>query len=113
MFDPNWTALSLEQLDLLDRWLTQQAGGLILVAGPGLPSAVESLAYRPASFARLRVSFRSIFPHEGRCFTTGRQGGELPWPLKFTPEASRAEFLWVADDPEASFQVWQDFEGRL
>ena len=110
MFDPNWTALSLEQLDLLDRWLTQQAGGLILVAGP---------VYHP-QWSRLRTDPRvskiaGFFPvnlsTRGPLFTTGRQGGELPWPLKFTPEASRAEFLWVADDPETSFQVWQDFEG--
>ncbi len=34
MFDPDWSALNIESLDLLDRWLTQQAGGMILVAGP-------------------------------------------------------------------------------
>ena len=110
MFDPNWTAISLEQLDLLDRWLTQQAGGLIIVAGP---------VYHP-QWTRLRTDPRvsriaGFFPvnlsTRGPLLSSGRQGGELPWPLEFTPEASRAEFLWIADDPETSFQVWQDFEG--
>ncbi|MDG2224578.1 MAG: VWA domain-containing protein, partial [Rubripirellula sp.] len=34
LFDPDWTAMSAENLDMIDRWLTQQAGGMILVAGP-------------------------------------------------------------------------------
>ncbi|MFG0288607.1 MAG: VWA domain-containing protein, partial [Rhodopirellula sp. JB044] len=38
----------------------------------------------------------------------GRQGGRNAWPLDFTPEASSAEFLWVADTPEASFEIWQE-----
>ncbi len=110
MFDPNWTAITLEQLDLLDRWLTQQAGGLIIVAGP---------VYHP-QWSRLRTDPRvprisGFFPvnlsTRGPLLTSGRQGGELPWPLEFTPEARRAEFLWIADDPETSFQAWQDFEG--
>ncbi len=41
----------------------------------------------------------------------GRQGGENPWPLEFTPEARRAEFLWIAETPDESFQVWEDFGG--
>lgn len=110
MFDPDWTALSMEQLDLIDRWLTQQAGGLVLVAGP---------VYHP-QWTRLRTDPRvakiaGFFPvnlsTRGPSIVTGRQGGELPWPLEFTDEAQRAEFLWIADDPESSFQVWQDFEG--
>ncbi len=110
MFDPDWKAFSLEQLDLIDRWLTQQAGGLILVAGP---------VYHP-QWSRLRTDPRvskiaGLFPVNFSTRTpllaSGRQGGELPWPLEFTPEARRAEFLWVADDPEESFQIWQDFEG--
>ncbi|MCP4827734.1 MAG: VWA domain-containing protein, partial [Proteobacteria bacterium] len=34
LFDPNWLDLSAEQLTLLDRWLSRQAGGMIIVAGP-------------------------------------------------------------------------------
>src|SRR5439155_17422771 len=33
-FDPDWTQLSPDQLGHLERWVNQQAGGLILVAGP-------------------------------------------------------------------------------
>ncbi|HKI33648.1 MAG TPA: hypothetical protein VKA46_17470 [Gemmataceae bacterium] len=33
-FDPNWTELTKEQTALLDRWVSQQGGGLIVVGGP-------------------------------------------------------------------------------
>jgi hypothetical protein len=110
MFDPDWAALSAEQLELLDRWLTQQAGGLILVAGPvyhpqWTRSRTDPRVSRIAGFFPVELSSR------GPLLSGGRQGGENAWPLDFTPEAQRAEFLWVADDPEASFQVWQDFAG--
>ena len=32
-FDPNWQALSAGQLELLEKWVGQQGGGLIVVAG--------------------------------------------------------------------------------
>jgi len=33
-FDPDWTELSKEQTELVERWVSQQGGGLIVVAGP-------------------------------------------------------------------------------
>lgn len=110
MFDPNWTAFSLEQLDLIDRWLTQQAGGLILVAGPVYHPQWRRLRTDPrvpriAGFFPVNLSTRSPL------LTSGRQGGELPWPLEFTAEAARAEFLWIADNPQASFETWDNFDG--
>ncbi len=110
LFDPNWTAISAEHLDLLDRWLTQQAGGMMIVAGP---------VYHP-QWSRRRTDPRvsrisGFFPvnlsTRGPLMAGGRQGGENPWPLKFTPEARRAEFLWIAENPEESFRVWEEFEG--
>jgi hypothetical protein len=110
MFDPDWKAFSLEQLDLIDRWLTQQAGGLILVAGPVYHPQWSRLRTDPR-VSKIAGLFPVSFSTRTPLLASGRQGGELPWPLEFTPEARRAEFLWVADDPEESFQVWQDFEG--
>jgi hypothetical protein len=110
MFDPDWKAFSLEQLDLIDRWLTQQAGGLILVAGPVYHPQWSRLRTDPR-VSKIAGLFPVNFSTRAPLLASGRQGGELPWPLEFTPEARRAEFLWIADDPEESFQIWQDFEG--
>ncbi|QDT03661.1 von Willebrand factor type A domain protein [Rubripirellula lacrimiformis] len=110
MFDPDWTAIQPEQLDLLDRWLSQQAGGMVLVAGP---------VYHPLWIRRQtdpRVSrIRGFFPvnlsTQSPLLSGGRQGGQTPWPPQFTPEARRAEFFWIAETPESSFEVWDDFDG--
>lgn len=110
LFDPDWTALSVEQLDLLDRWLSQQAGGMVIVAGP---------VYHP-QWTRRRTDPRvsriaGFFPVDlstrGPLLGGGRQGGENPWPLELTPEARRAEFFTVAEDPQESMEVWQQFSG--
>ena len=109
-FDPDWMSISAESMNLLDRWLSQQAGGMIIVAGP---------VYHP-QWTRLRTDPRvakvaGFFPvnisTRGPLLVGGRQGGENAWPLKFTPEARRADFLWVAGEPTASEQVWADFGG--
>ncbi|MCP4884992.1 MAG: VWA domain-containing protein [Planctomycetaceae bacterium] len=110
LFDPDWTAMSAENLDMIDRWLTQQAGGMILVAGPVYHPQwsrrrTDPRVSRIAGFFPVNVSTR------GPLLAGGRQGGELPWPLKFTPEARRAEFLWIAEDPEESFRAWEEFDG--
>ncbi|TWU11183.1 hypothetical protein Pla52o_56210 [Novipirellula galeiformis] len=110
VFDPDWTAIPAESLDLMDRWISQQAGGLIIVAGP---------VYHP-QWTRLRTDPRvsrisGFFPvnlsTRGALLSGGRQGGDNPWPLEFTAEARRAEFLWIAEDAKESFEIWQQFGG--
>ncbi|TWT84012.1 hypothetical protein CA13_54860 [Planctomycetes bacterium CA13] len=110
MFDPNWTAMSAESLDLLDRWVSQQAGGLILVAGPVYHSQWTRLRTDPR-VSRIAGFFPVNLSKRGTLVSGGRQGGENPWPLDFTPEARRAEFLWIAEDPADSFDVWEQFGG--
>jgi hypothetical protein len=110
MFDPNWAAITPEQLDLLDRWLTQQAGGLILIGGPVYHpewsrKRTDPRTSKIAGFFPVTISTRSSLNSDGG------QGGDHAWPFAFTPEARRAEFLWVAEDPNQSFQVWEDFGG--
>ena len=110
LFDPNWLDLSAEQLKLLDRWLSQQAGGMIIVAGPvyhpeWMRRRTDPRMSTIAGFYPLNFTTRPML------FEGGRQGGSVAWPLEFTPEARRAEFLWVADTREQSEQVWADFSG--
>jgi hypothetical protein len=33
-FDPDWEQLSAEQVMLLERWVAEKAGGLVIVTGP-------------------------------------------------------------------------------
>ena len=109
-FDPDWLAVPAERLQLMDRWLAEQAGGLILIGGP---------IYMP-QWTRLRTDPRvsmlsGMYPVElatrSPLLSGGREGGDTAYNFEFTPEARRAEFLFVADDPKQSFDVWNDFGG--
>jgi len=109
-FDPDWLAVPTERLQLMERWLGEQAGGLILIGGP---------IYMP-QWTRLRTDPRvsilaGMFPIElatrSPLLSGGREGGDTAYPLEFTPEARRADFLLVADNPKDSFEAWDAFGG--
>ncbi|TWU02976.1 VWA domain-containing protein [Stieleria varia] len=110
MFDPDWTAINQDGLELLDRWVGEQAGGLIIVGGPVYHPRWLKLR-TDARVPIIKGFFPVNFPSRGPLIGTGRQGGENAWPLKFTPEARRAEFLWLVDRPDESFQIWNEFSG--
>lgn len=110
MFDPDWTAMTLAQLELLERWVSQQAGGLIMVAGPVFHPKWIQLRTDPR-VAKIAGLFPVTFSTRGAVISSGRQGGEAAWPLGMTQEARRAEFLWIGGDAAASENVWRDFSG--
>ena len=106
-FDPDWTRLKPEQIDLLERWVAEKAGGLIVVAGPvemdrwvGDPKLAKLRGLYPVEFNR-RLSLTE----------EGRYGSTAAWPLDFTRDGLEAEFLWLADSAPASQQLWSDFPG--
>ncbi|WP_404309904.1 VWA domain-containing protein [Neorhodopirellula lusitana] len=108
MFDPDWSAIDSASLDLIDRFLTQQAGGLILVAGPVYHPKITSKRGDTRS-SQINGFFPVNLATRGPLLGGGRQGGRNAWPLEFTPEASTAEFLWIADTPEESFEIWNEY----
>lgn len=108
--DPDWMTIPTERLQLLQRWLSEQAGGLVLIGGP---------IYMP-QWTRMRTDPRvailnGLFPVElatrSPLLSGGRQGGDTAYDLEFTAEARRAEFLFIADDPQTSFDIWDSFGG--
>lgn len=106
-FDPDWTKLSAEQVDLLERWVGENAGGLILVAGPvntgrwvGNPQLAKVQALYPVEFFRRLTAL-----------SDERYGSETPWPVELTREGMEAEFLWLGDDASSSQTRWAEFPG--
>jgi hypothetical protein len=106
-FDPDWTLLDETQLDLLERWVADKAGGLIAIAGAvsmdrwvsdGRMGRVRSLY--PVEFQR-RLSLAEDI----------RYGSDTAWPVQFTREGMEAEFLWLAETPARSAQSWAEFPG--
>jgi hypothetical protein len=112
-FDPNWQKLDSddaadeEAIDLLERWVAEEAGGLVLIAGPvytddwvGDAKLGKLRALYPVEFERLLVKISdSVFGHE------------RPGTLEFTREGQQAEFLWLDTSAAASEHVWSGFKG--
>ncbi len=109
-FDPNWMALDALQLELLDQWLSQQAGGLILVSGPVYMPEWTRQRTDPR-MATVRNFFPVALSTRGPLLSTGRTGGDTAWPLKFTNERDRADFLQLEDDPSVKSDAWEQFGG--
>ncbi|QDS93365.1 von Willebrand factor type A domain protein [Roseimaritima multifibrata] len=109
-FDVDWLQLDAAQLDLLDRWLSEQAGGMILVSGPVYMPQWTTKRTDPR-VSKLAGFFPVNLTTSNPLLRGGRAGGEIQWPLKMTPEALRTEFLWVTDDPQTSFEAWEESGG--
>lgn len=110
-FDPNWKMLSQEQIDLLESWVAEQAGGLVVVAGPVyMGEAVNGWVQDPA-MAKLRGLYPVEFQRRVSILESTVAWNKEPWPLNFTREGLEAQFLWLADTETANQQAWADFPG--
>ena len=112
-FDPDWLKLNEVQVKLLERWIAEKSGGMIVVAGPVFTH--EWTRFRRGHDSRvdtLKALYPVVFYNQGGvALTTERFGGESPWPLNFTREGESAEFLWLEDDAIGSEGAWASFDG--
>ena len=106
-FDPDWKQLSLKQIEALDRWVGEQAGGLIAIAGP----IYSDVLAQDASLAKVRALYPVEFHRRFSVLDDGRFGAKEPWPIDFTRDGSDAEFLWIEDSGPASTHAWSEFKG--
>lgn len=106
-FDPDWTLLDAQQVDMLQAWVAEEAGGLVVIAGPVHTAAwVQSPVHMP---------IRSLYPVEFQKRLTllddGLYGSATPWPLEFTRDGEDSDFLWLADSAPESQLLWSEFDG--
>ncbi len=108
-FDFNWRQLSQQQIEILQDWVAQEAGGLVVVAGPVyMDTWVRS---QTPAMTRLRGVVPVLFQQHFAVVEDDRFQRKEPARLVFTPEGLTAPFLQVADTPEESRTVWDTFEG--
>ena len=92
MFDPDWSRIDAAGVDLLDRYLATQAGGLMLVAGP-----VYQPRWTSERGGAKTTAVAGLYPVVLSTGTPvsigGRTGGDQPWPLDLTEEAANVPFL--------------------
>ncbi|HWB08990.1 MAG TPA: vWA domain-containing protein [Pirellulales bacterium] len=106
-FDPDWRQLSAQQQELVERWVSDQAGGLIVIAGPVY---TDGWAQDPAT-ARIRTLYPVEFHRRLSIVGDSHYGSREPWPIEFTRDGLEAEFLWLEDSGPASARAWADFPG--
>jgi hypothetical protein len=106
-FDVDWTQLDDAQVDLLEEWVAQEAGGLIVVAGP-----IHTAAWvQSPDHGKIRALYPVDFQQRLTLLDDGLYGSEKPWPVEFTREGQEADFLWLGDTPAESRDNWEKFPG--
>lgn len=106
-FDPDWTELEADQVELLEKWISEEAGGMIAVAGP-----IQTAKWtRSTEHATLRDLYPVVFQQRLTLLDDGQYGGESPWPLEFERAGREAKFLWLANSAEESEAAWDSFPG--
>ncbi|HEX7448313.1 MAG TPA: VWA domain-containing protein [Pirellulales bacterium] len=106
-FDPDWRQLSAAQQELVERWVSDQAGGVIAIAGPVFTDHWA----QDASLNKIRGLYPVEFHRRLTLLGDSRHEADEPWPVEFTRDGLEAEFLWIEDSLTASVQAWADFPG--
>jgi len=111
-FDPDWRKLSEDQTDLLERWVAEKAGGLILIAGPVNTPEWTRRPRGDEAIDRIRDLYPVVFFNQGTAqLKLGRFGGDKAYPLSFTREGRASRYLWLGDSASESALTWGQFEG--
>jgi hypothetical protein len=106
-FDPDWTLLDATQVELLEKWVSEEAGGLITIAGP-----IKTAKWiRSAEHAKIRNLYPVTFQQQLKLIDNGQYGGDTPWPLAMERAGREAKFLWLGNTGEESASAWEGFPG--
>jgi hypothetical protein len=107
-FDPDWSQLQPEQLSILDKWVNQQAGGLILVAGP-----VNTFQLARQDNRDRVKPILDMFPVtllDSRLQSLGIERPTTdPWRLNFPGASAELEFLKLDEDSTDALAGWEEF----
>jgi hypothetical protein len=106
-FDPNWEFLDALQAEMLEKWVAEEAGGLICVAGP---IHTQTWSQSP-ELGKIRALYPVEFQRRLTLLDDGLYGSKTPWPILFTREGEEASYLWLADSDAESRLRWEEFPG--
>jgi len=106
-FDYDWRQLDPAAQTRLERWVSQESGGLVLVAGSIFMDAWAA----DAQTAVIRTLHPVEWRRSGRMADGAAAPLDQPMPLVFSRDGLDAEFLWLATSRIASQTVWNEFKG--
>lgn len=111
-FDPDWRDLSTDQTKLLERWVAEKAGGLLLIAGPVNTPEWTRRPRGDEAIDIIRNLYPVVFFNQGSArLKLGRFGGIKPFPISFTRQGRAARALWLGDSAAESAMTWSKFDG--
>ncbi|MCH2114769.1 MAG: VWA domain-containing protein [Pirellulales bacterium] len=106
-FDPDWAQLDAQQVELLESWVAEEAGGMIVIAGPiHTASWVQSPEH-----STLRALYPVEFQKRLTLLDDGLYGSKTPWPIDFSRDGEECNYLWLAGTSGASRALWSEFAG--
>jgi hypothetical protein len=114
-FDPDWTRLAPSQRKLLQKWVEENSGGIIFVAGPVYSFQLA----RPGGqdFNSL-LRLYPVVPKDARLHGIGVGDKSLghdptrPYALNFTPAAKQYDFLKLDEEGVSPIAGWNGFFWR-
>ena len=115
-FDPDWDLLPADAPQLINDWVANEAGGLILVAGDVYTpqfAALDGPMTSNDSTDRFKP-LKELYPVVLSSYFTATRfdaDSSQPWPIDFTNEGKTAGFLQLTDDPVSSALRWKEFPG--
>uniref|UniRef100_A0A7C2NWR2 VWA domain-containing protein n=1 Tax=Schlesneria paludicola TaxID=360056 RepID=A0A7C2NWR2_9PLAN len=113
-FDPDWRLIPGDGVQRLADWVYREGGGLVLVAGDVNTLQLASAAEQATPVQSQLDPLRDLYPVVLSPYLSELrfdQSSTQAWPLEFTPEGQRAEFLQLTDDPVTSLGRWKEFPG--
>lgn len=112
-FDADWMSLSVQQIEVLEKWIAQQAGGLVMVLGPVASPKWTGTAGNGDRRADLLRNLSPIVLNGrgSRLVSMGRFESETVWPLRMSEAAAGVDFLDVTGIPDESRDTWSNFSG--
>ncbi len=109
-FDPDWTQLTPEQLNLLEQWVRLHAGGLVLVAGPIHTTKMA----RPGPVREQLRQLLDLYPVYLKDSTlislgAGERRNTQPHRLLFGNVTPDMDFLKLDDEGKDPLAGWEEF----
>ncbi len=105
--DYDWEQLDPASTARLERWVSEDSGGLFFVAG--------NVFMESWLTDRRFEAIRNLHPVELRrgeqIMLTPQLSAIDPLPLRFSPDGKESEFLWLSSNPIASQTIWSEFPG--
>ena len=109
-FDPEWQRLQPDEMNLLEKWVNLQAGGLIFVAGPINTFELARLGNRDQ--LKPILNLYPVILQDSRLLGLGGSGdrptGE-PWRLNFPGATAEMEFLKLDEEGNDPLAGWEEF----